>query len=127
MILHSAKHDNRPSQDDEDRLDQVLEDSFPASDPPSSTPLTSIGPREHRRPDDDLKGLWEKVRQVPMRLLIAGAGATIGVCALIFAVRRARRPQPTLLARAVPDVSRVVAWRPPAKMRSSWKRFRRAA
>src|SRR5258707_15360858 len=42
MALHALKHnanaETSPSMDDEDRLDQTIEDSFPASDPPSSTP-----------------------------------------------------------------------------------------
>lgn len=126
MALHAMKHDSSPSQDDEARLDQTIEDSFPASDPPSSTPLTSIGPREHRLPDEPLRSLLERAKQVPIHLLIAGAGAAVAIGVLILEVRRARRPKPNLLARAAPEMSKVVGWRPP-KARASWKKFRGAA
>lgn len=33
-----AQHNNPPTEPDEDSLDRTIEDSFPASDPPSSIP-----------------------------------------------------------------------------------------
>lgn len=60
-------------------LDQVIEDSFPASDPPSHTPLTSLGPPKGQTDDcvEEAASRWGR------RLLVAGG---VGVGLLLGAV-----------------------------------------
>ena len=42
----------------EEALDQVIDDSFPASDPPSHTPTTSLGAPQGR--ESGLPGPWPR-------------------------------------------------------------------
>ena len=44
--------DSRRLQNEENRRDKVVEDSFPASDPPSTSPMTGIGARTKRAPGE---------------------------------------------------------------------------
>jgi hypothetical protein len=116
MTLHALKKDDSPSMDDEERLDQMLEDSFPASDPPSTTPMTSLGGREHRAPEDPIQTILSRIKRVPMRVLIVGVSAVVAIGVIAISVQKARKPKAKrrLLARAVPEASRIVHHLPEA-------------
>ena len=65
----------------EDALDQVIEDSFPASDPPSHTPTTGLGAP---------KGTGEELADAPGRsrtlVIVGGIGAAIAAAVLLTAL-----------------------------------------
>jgi hypothetical protein len=52
-----------PPVPDHDPLDDMLEDSFPASDPPSFTPVTAVGPPAEAPCGDLLADLAEQLRE----------------------------------------------------------------
>ncbi len=56
----------------EEALDQVIEDSFPASDPPSHTPTTGLGAPRGRASEPEASGR-------PKRTLALAAGAAMAV------------------------------------------------
>ena len=70
----------------EDALDQVIEDSFPASDPPSHTPTTGSGAPKGV-PDEPALGRWSGKT---MKLGAIGAAALIAVASLVLVLRRRR-------------------------------------
>lgn len=70
----------------EDALDQVIEDSFPASDPPSHTPTTGLGAPKGVA-EEPAQSRWER----PSRTIIAaGAGVALLLAAVVAFVWRRR-------------------------------------
>ena len=73
----------------EDALDQVIEDSFPASDPPSHTPTTSLGAPKGRL--DKAASGW----RTRGTAITAGLGVALGCAATLVGTalwhRQARR------------------------------------
>ncbi len=63
----------------EGALDQVIEDSFPASDVPSHTPLTSLGAPQPSTDDEPPKRYWLG------RPFVVGAGAAFALALAIVA------------------------------------------
>ena len=62
----------------EDALDQVIEDSFPASDPPSHTPTTGLGAPKGVA-EESAQSRWYR----PSRTIItAGAAAAVALLAV---------------------------------------------
>ena len=63
----------------EDALDQVIEDSFPASDPPSHTPTTGLGAPKGVV-EESAQTLWHR----PSRTIVtAGAAAAVALLAVV--------------------------------------------
>lgn len=71
----------------EEALDQVIEDSFPASDPPSHTPTTSLGAPKGVAAEPD-QASWTRRGAVP--LAAAGAALSIMLVALVTFMWRRR-------------------------------------
>ena len=71
----------------EDALDQVIEDSFPASDPPSHTPTTGLGAPKGVAEEPD-QASWTSRRSLP--LAAAGAALSIVIVALVTFMWRRR-------------------------------------
>jgi hypothetical protein len=76
---------------EEQHIDETIDDSFPASDPPSFTPVAHIG----RPPDDGLDEFpdvdmderpWGRMIKAAMAI----AGAAIAIGAIVFAERKRR-------------------------------------
>ncbi len=63
----------------EEALDRVIEDSFPASDPPSHTPTTGSGARHRSAPELPPRRGWG-------RLLVAGGGLGLAAVTVALAV-----------------------------------------
>ena len=71
----------------EDALDQVIEDSFPASDPPSHTPTTGLGAPKGVAEEPD-QASWTSRRSLP--LAAAGAALSVMLLALVTFMWRRR-------------------------------------
>ncbi len=71
----------------EEALDQVIEDSFPASDPPSHTPTTSLGAPKGVAEEAEHTS-WARSRSLPVAA--AGAALCIMLVALVTFMRRRR-------------------------------------
>ena len=71
----------------EDALDQVIEDSFPASDPPSHTPTTGLGAPKGVAEEPD-QASWTSRRSLP--LAAAGAALSVMLLALVTLMWRRR-------------------------------------
>lgn len=71
----------------EDALDQVIEDSFPASDPPSHTPTTGLGAPKGVAEEPD-QASWTSRYSLP--LAAAGAALSVLLVALVTFMWRRR-------------------------------------
>ena len=71
----------------EDALDQVIEDSFPASDPPSHTPTTGLGAPKGVAEEPDQTS-WTSRHSLP--LAVAGAALSVLLVALVTFMWRRR-------------------------------------
>ncbi|MEP7216320.1 MAG: hypothetical protein ABI782_08705 [Anaerolineaceae bacterium] len=71
----------------EEALDQVIEDSFPASDPPSHTPTTSLGAPKGVAEEPD-QASW--MSRSPLPLTAVGAALSIVLVALVTFMWRRR-------------------------------------
>ncbi len=69
----------------EDALDQVIEDSFPASDPPSHTPTTGMGAPKGVAEEPAAGGLNARI----MKMAAIAAAALVAIAVVVaFAWRR---------------------------------------
>lgn len=68
----------------ENALDQVIEDSFPASDPPSHTPTTGLGAPKGTA-GDPVENRWMRPSR---KVIAAGAAVTVAFVAVVAVLWR---------------------------------------
>lgn len=84
-----AMRAERPSQLSEDELDMMIEDSFPASDPPSHTPISGMGSTALED-----RGGWFSKKKV---MALAGGVVTLvaaGIVAITMMKKRSASAEP---------------------------------
>ncbi len=72
-----AMRSERPRELSEDELDMVIEDSFPASDPPSHTPISGVGAMTEEEPGSRLSK--KLIGLVFAGTVVLGAIATVAM------------------------------------------------
>lgn len=84
-----AMRAERPKQLSEDELDTVIEDSFPASDPPSYTPISGLGSTAQ----EDRGGWFSKKKVLALVGGVFGL-VTAGVVAMTMMKKRSASAEP---------------------------------
>ena len=91
-----------PSTTDRDAIDDVIDDSFPASDPPSYTPITHVGqpppPEIEDFPDDDGDG-WS-----PFLVRLVAGVAALAIIGFAIYTMTSRRKKKSRSRLSLPDV-----------------------
>lgn len=78
-----AMRAERPKQLSEEELDMMIEDSFPASDPPSHTPVSGLGPTAQED-----RGGWLSKKK--MMALAGGVVALAGTIVVALTMKKKR-------------------------------------
>ncbi len=91
-----------------DSIDEMVDDSFPASDPPSFTPITGTGSRESMSGSDGpgrgAPSVGQRDPKVAVWFAVVGTGAAV----VAMVIRRKRRARRSPFARATEPVREFV-------------------
>jgi len=91
-----------------DSIDEMVDDSFPASDPPSFTPITGTGSRESAAGGDSRERDAAAVGQTDPKFALWVAVVGAGAATVAMVIRRKRRTRRGPIARAVDPVREFV-------------------